>query len=274
MHPRRLLDEAGGLTFGKADGRATDAVLACALLTGEPGLQVRSMSLEYIGNRLERSGFQAVCRLLEGRHLPNLRVLSLRHAAWLTKKQIAAILRAISEAISEGACQLHELILSQTHLCVTAFGHYSVDAVRVLCAMLCTPGNCLRKLDLRGTCLCGTPLDAATGYTLEGIGVLCTALAHPHCALEHLELSENAIRADREEQAPSTLPLSLYKIGKTDVERLAALHPGVRLAMLRSLDYPNLFREAAQRKGIVLPQLESLASMEAKSLIELWNSAL
>ena len=26
MHPRRLLDEAGGLTFGKADGRATDAV--------------------------------------------------------------------------------------------------------------------------------------------------------------------------------------------------------------------------------------------------------
>ena len=274
MHPRRLLDEAGALTFGKADGRATDAVLACALLTGEPGLQVRSMSLEYIGNRLERSGFQAVCRLLEGRHLPNLRVLSLRHAAWLTKKQIAAILRAISEAISEGACQLHELILSQTHLCVTAFGHYSVDAVRVLCAMLCTPGNCLRKLDLRGTCLCGTTLDAATGYTLEGIGVLCTALAHPHCALEHLELSENAIRADREEQAPSTLPLPLYKIGKTDVERLAALHPDVRLAMLRSLDYPALFREAAQRKGLVLPSLESLASMEAKSLIELWNSAL
>ena len=135
---------------------------------------MRSISLEYIGNRLERSCFQAVCRLLEGRHLPNLRVLSLRHAAWLTKKQIAAILRAISEAISEGACQLHELILSQTHLCVTAFGHYSVDAVRVLCAMLCTSGNCLRKLDLRGT-----TLDAATGYTLEGIGVLCTALAHP-----------------------------------------------------------------------------------------------
>jgi len=209
-----------------------------------------------------------VCRLFEGRHLPNLRVLSLRHAAWLTKKQIAAILRAISEAISEGACHLHELILSQTHLCVTAFGHYSVDAVRVLCAMLCTPGNCLRKLDLRGTCLCGTTLDAATGYTLEGIGVLCTALAHPHCALEHLELSENAIRADREEQAPSTLPLPLYKIGKTDVERLAALHPDVRLAVLRSLFYPALFREAAQRKGLVLPSLESFASMEAKSLIE------
>ncbi len=104
-------------------------------------------------------------------------------------------------------------------------------------------------------------------HTLEGIGVLCTAFAHTHCALEHLELSENAIRADREEQAPSSLPLPLYKIGKTDVERLAALHPDVRLAMLRSLDYPALFREAAQRKGLVLPSPESLASMEAKSLI-------
>jgi len=155
-----------------------------------------------------------VCRLLEGRHLPNLRVLSLRHAAWLTKKQIAAILRAISEAISEGACHLHELILSQTHLCVTAFGHYSVDAVRVLCAMLCTPGNCLRKLDLRGTCLCGTTLDAATGYTLEGIGVLCTAVAHTHSARENIELSENAIRADREEQAPSTLRSRSTRLGR------------------------------------------------------------
>jgi hypothetical protein len=116
-----------------------------------------------------------------------------------------------------------------------------------------------------------TTFDAATGYTLEGIGVLCTALAHTHCVLEHLELSENAIRADREEQAPSSLPLP---IGKTDVERLAALHPDVRLAMLRSLDYPAHFREAAQRKGLVLPSLESLASMEVKSLIELWNSAL
>jgi len=120
----------------------------------------------------------------------------------------------------------------------------------VFCAKLCTPGNCLRKLDLRSTCLCGTTFDAATGYTLEGIGVLCTALAHTHCVLEHLELSENAIRADREEQAPSSLPLP---IGQTDVERLAALHPDVRLAMLRSLDYPAHFREAAQRKGLVPP---------------------
>ena len=119
-----------------------------------------------------------------------------------------------------------------------------------------------------------TTFDAATGYTLEGIGVLCTAVAHTHSARENIELSENAIRADREEQAPSTLPLPLYKIGKTDVERLAALHPDVRLAVLRSLFYPALFREAAQRKGLVLPSLESFASMEAKSLIELWNSAL
>ena len=58
------------------------------------------------------------------------------------------------------------------------------------------------------------------------------------------------------------------------MERPATLHPDVRLAMMRSLDYPALFREAAQRKGLVLPSLESLASMEAKSLIELWNSAL
>lgn len=184
---------------------------------------MRSISLEYIGNRLERSGFIAVCSLLESGDLANLRVLSLRHASWLTKKQIAAIMRAVSS----GRCQLHELVLSQTHLCVTAFGHYSVDAVRELAAMLTTPGNQIRKLDLRGTCLCGTPLDVTTGYTLEGIQVLCAALAHPECAVSHLELSENGIKAEADEPAPSTLPPALYKIGKADGERLAALHPEV-----------------------------------------------
>ena len=290
MNPRQLLEEGGALTFGKADGRATDAVLACALLSmitpsgssssssaqqpppPPPQQQeVKIISLEHIGSRLERSGFAAVCSLLGGAHISSsLHTLSLRHASWLTKKQIVGLLRAVER----GGCLLRELILSQTHLCVTAFGHYSTDAIQVLCEMLTAHGNRIKRLDLRGTCLCGTPQDAATGYTLAGVELLCKALSHEHCGIEEIDLSENGIQAEMEEPSPSQLPPSLYNLTKIDTIRLSALHPDVRLGVLRLLDYPNLFKDAAQRKGLVLPSLETLARMEAEEMVRVWELAL
>ena len=47
-----------------------------------------------------------------------------------------------------GGDRLRELVLAQTPLCVTAFGHYSADAVQTVCEMLTAPGNRIRKLDL------------------------------------------------------------------------------------------------------------------------------
>ena len=190
-----------------------------------------SISLEHIGSRLERSGFLATCTLLSAGELRNLQLLSLRHASWLSKKQIVALLRAVER----GGCPLQELVLAQTHLCITAFGHYSVDAVHVLCEMLTKKGNVIRKLDLRGTCFCGTPQDAHTGYTLAGVEVLTAALVHKECCLESLDMSENSIRAEKQEPLPSALPPSLYKIGKADVSKLAGLHPQVRSAPARAL---------------------------------------
>ena len=44
MNPKQLLEEGGALTFGRADGHATDAVLACALLASHAGATVRTSS--------------------------------------------------------------------------------------------------------------------------------------------------------------------------------------------------------------------------------------
>ena len=270
MNPHQLLDEHGALTFGKVEGRATDAVLACALLSEQAGSPVQAISLEYIGSRLERSGFAAVCTLIGSGGLTSLHTLSLRHASWLTKKQIVTLLRAVER----GGCQLEEVVLAQTHLCVTAFGHYSIDAVQAICEMLMADGNRVRKLDLRGTCLCGTPQDTTTGYTLVGVETLCRALEHPSCQVVEIDLSENGIRAERDEPAPSLLPPSLYGITKRDTAQLAALHPDVRMAVLKLLDYPAVFKEAAQRKGQMLPSLETLSRMAAAEMSQVWEQAL
>ena len=48
----------------------------------------------------------------------------------------------------------------------------------------------------------------------------------------------------------------------------------MRLGVLKLLDYPNCFKEAAQRKGLLLPSLETLARMEAAELTRLWDLAL
>ena len=53
-----------------------------------------------------------------------------------------------------------------------------------------------------------------------------------------------------------------------------ALPAEVRLAVLGLLDYPSLFKEAAQRKGLVLPSIETLSRMEAAELATIWELAL
>ena len=140
--------------------------------------------------------------------------------------------------------------------------------------MLTAAGNTIRKLDLRGTCLCGTPQDVTTGYTLVGVETLCEALTHSNCQLLEIDLSENGVRAEAEEAAPSALPPVLYRISKLEVQKLAALHSDVRIGVLRLLDYPNLFREVAQRKGLTLPSLETLSRMPASEMSLVWEQAL
>ena len=77
--------------------------------------------------------------------------------------------------------------------------------------------------------------------------------------MAEIDLSENGIKAEGDEQPPSALPPSLYKISKGDTARLVALHPIVRLGVLKLLEYPAVFKEAAQRKGLTLPSLRYLA---------------
>ena len=44
--------------------------------------------------------------------------------------------------------------------------------------------------------------------------------------------------------------------------------------MLRLLDYPSLFREVSQRKGLVLPSIENLSRLDAVALADFWAQAL
>ena len=50
--------------------------------------------------------------------------------------------------------------------------------LRVVCGLLVSPGNQLRTLGLRGTCLLGLAPGAehAEGHTLAGVALLCQVL--------------------------------------------------------------------------------------------------
>lgn len=91
MNPSQLLDDGGILSMGQADGQAVDAVLACALLDGKAGSEVRGIDLEQIGTRLGLAGLQAVMSLMEGGRLCSLRSLNLRNSEWLSKRQARAL---------------------------------------------------------------------------------------------------------------------------------------------------------------------------------------
>ena len=137
----------------------------------------------------------------------------------------------------------------------------------MVCGLLVSPGNRMRTLGLRGTALLGLAPGAehAEGYTLAGVALLCEALRHEHCHLAELDVSDTGMRAEQEPQLPSRMPASLYPIGVTDTAELAALHPAPRAQVLRLLDYPACFA-AAERAGVELPTLETVASMEASRL--------
>jgi hypothetical protein len=80
INPLALLDDAGTLAFGLADGQSSDVVLTCALLQDtERGAAVRSLDLEHIGSRLGVAGFGAVIRLIESGTMSGLTSISLRH---------------------------------------------------------------------------------------------------------------------------------------------------------------------------------------------------
>ena len=80
INPLALLDDAGTLAFGLADGQSSDVVLTCALLQDtERGAAVRSLDLEHIGSRLGVAGFGTVIRLIESGTMSGLTSISLRH---------------------------------------------------------------------------------------------------------------------------------------------------------------------------------------------------
>ena len=269
MNPAQLLDETGTLSFGQADGQATDVVLACALLDGTAGADVRALDLEQIGSRLGVSGLQAVLTLLENGKLTNLRSVNVKNSEWLSKRQLVALMRALER----GAAPLEELNLAGTNLCVTGLGLHATDALELACRFMRAPRR-LRKLDLRGTHLCGSSHDPANGYTLSGLMMLCEALSHEECFVEDLHLSSCGIKAEREEPQPSALPPSVYGITMQDTERLAGLHPKVRMQLLKHFDYPTVFKPAAQRKGLALPPLEAVGRMDATDMSKLWEQVL
>ena len=98
IDPHNLLDADGTLSFGGADGHATDAVLACALLGadgGERAQWVGSIDLQAIGSALERTGLAAVTELVGSGHLTSLHTLCLRDASWISKQLLLALLRAV-----------------------------------------------------------------------------------------------------------------------------------------------------------------------------------
>ena len=90
--------------------------------------------------------------------------------------------------------------------------------------MLCTPGNCLRKLDLRGTCLCGTTLDAAT----EVVERLRTAVAEvdetlPSGLVMTVSLGMTACRAgDAASEMLKRADLALYRAKDSGRNRYVA----------------------------------------------------
>ena len=268
MNPTQLLDEAGTLSFGLTDGQATDVVLACALLHGERGSAVRTLNLEHIGSRLGVPGLQAVLQLLEGGHLSQLRSVNLNSCEWLSKRQLVAII----QAIERGKAPIEELNLGGTNLCVSGLGLHATDGLEVVCRLM--HNSKLRVVDLHGTHLCGSSHDPANSYTLSGLLMLCEALGHPDCVVEELHLSQCGIKAESEEAQPSSLPPSVYGITMQDTEALASLHPKVRAQLLKYFDYPNIFRPAAQRKGLTLPPLEVLGRMEATELSKLWEQVM
>lgn len=183
--------------------------------------------------------------------------------------QLIALLRSLSR----GGSPIEELTLAGTNLCVTPLGLHAVDALSLVCDFM-RPPHRLRKLDLRGTHLCGSSHDPANSYTLSGLMMLCEALSHPECVLEEMHLTSCGIKAEREEPQPSSLPPSVYGISMHETSRLAALHPKVRFTLLRHFDYPTVFKQAAQRKGLSLPSLEVLSRMEANEMSKLWEAAL
>ncbi len=147
--------------------------------------------------------------------------------------------------------------------------------LRLVCDLLVAPGNQLRTLGLRGSCLLGLPpgSEHSDGYSLAGVVLLCEALRHESCVLQELDVSDTGMKAAREEQPPSRMPATLYGIGRADAARLAALHPAPRAQVLRLLDYPALFLQA-ERRGLELPPLEVVAAMEAPRLLDFWGAAL
>ena len=71
---------------------------------------------------------------------------------------------------------------------MTGLGLHATDALELACRFMRAPRR-LRKLDLRGTHLCGSSHDPANGYTLSGLMMLCEALSHEECFVEDLHLS-------------------------------------------------------------------------------------
>ena len=70
---------------------------------------------------------------------------------------------------------------------------------------------------------------------------MCEALADDNCVLEELDISDAAIKAEREAAVAVAMPARLYGIRPHETDRLAALHPAVRPAVLRAIGYPSFF---------------------------------
>ena len=203
--------------------------------------------------------------------LPSLRSVCLRDCRSFKQPQLELLL----QALQTGRCPLDALDLGGAGLCISGPGRYSVGALRLVCGLISAPGSALRNLSLRGTHLCGLPpgTDAGESHTLEGVRLLCDALASEHCRLVELDLSDNGVQAERELTPHSRLPAALYHIERHEGPRLAAQPPAVRLRLLRLLDYPHTFAKASAR-GFDLPSLEALAEYDAEKMELVWREAL